>query len=248
MSLIVMQRDFRAWLETASREAAERIEPGAAAGLLVYQNNYRAQLMGFMRVTFERVHAWLGDEAFDAAAARHILGHPPHSWTLDAYGADFPATLAALYPNDPEIAELAWIDRALADAFVAPDVVALTNADIADADWDDATLAFTPSLAIGIATSNAAAIWSALSASETPPAAEYFTQSAAILVWRQDYVSCFRSIEASERRAIERAREGMSFGALCALLVESLGDDEGIALAGTFLGQWLRDGLIVGLG
>mgnify|MGYP002835384385 CR=1 FL=1 len=44
---------------------------------------------------------------------------PPSDWTLDAYPAGFPATLAHIHADSPEIADLAWLEIALADAFVA---------------------------------------------------------------------------------------------------------------------------------
>ena len=51
----------------------------------------------------------------------HVARVPPSSWTLDAYPRDFPATLAPLYPDDPEVAELAVLELALAEAFVGAD-------------------------------------------------------------------------------------------------------------------------------
>ena len=62
-----------------------------------------------------------------------------------------------LYPDDPEVPELAWIEGALGEAFVAPDAPALSAADLADIDWDRAVLAFTPTLDLGALTSNAPA-------------------------------------------------------------------------------------------
>ncbi|PZO92314.1 MAG: DUF2063 domain-containing protein [Sphingomonas sanxanigenens] len=247
MSLIALQRDFRAWLDTASDEAAARMGPQAAAGLLVYQNNYRAALMACLADTFERVRAWIGEDAFEAAAIAHIRTHPPHAWTLDAYAEGFPDSIAALWPHDPEVGELAWIDGALAEAFVAPDADPVAMADLGAIDWDNAVLRFSPSIALAPAASNAAAIWSALSAGETPPAAARLPIPGATMVWRQDGMSCFRSIETVERLAIDHAMSGASFGALCAMLVDSLGEAEGAAQAGALLGQWLRDGLIVGV-
>ena len=41
------------------------------------------------------------------------------------------------------------------------------------------------------------------------------------------------------------ARFGGTFGALCATLVHSEGESEGVQLAGTWLAQWLREGLLV---
>lgn len=192
------------------------------------------------------MHSWLGDEVFLAAAIAHIDAAPPTHWTLDAYPNSFPATMARLYPDDPEIAELAWIDWALARAFTAQDAAPLTPAAIAQVDWDRAGIEFTPSLAMGTIATNAAAIWSALVASETPPIVRPLPETASLLVWREGFTPRFRTICAVERDAIERMLADLSFTTLCTALVEDMGETTGVARAGALLGQWVGDGLIVG--
>ena len=170
MSLIELQRDMRNWLIREDRWAARRLGDDAAPGLRVYLNNYRAQLVACLEDSFARTHDWLGDAAFRQAVIAHIERVPPSSWTLDAYSRDFPATLALLYPDAPEVAELAWIDCALGEAFVGPDAPAADAAMLGDVDWDSATLQFTPTLDVGDLSTNAPAIWSALAAGDLPPA------------------------------------------------------------------------------
>ena len=244
MSLRAFQRDMRAWLVREDEAAAARIGADAAPGLRVYQNNYRAQLVACLETGFERTHAWIGDEAFLAAAAFHIDRMPPGGWTLDAYGQDFPSSLALLYPADPEIGELAWIDLALDEAFVGADAPAITAADLADIDWDRAMFRMVPTIDIGTLSTNADRIWSALAAGEEPPAPQRLDAPGAILVWRQGLVPRFRAIDAEEQSALIRARAGLPFAALCATAVEVLGEQAGIAQAGEWLGCWVKDGLI----
>ncbi|SEI83980.1 Putative DNA-binding domain-containing protein [Sphingobium sp. AP50] len=246
MSLTALQGDFRCWLIDASPEAADRIGQAARPGLSVYQNNYRAQLMACLCETYEQTHAWLGDEAFLAAAASHVDATPPSAWTLDAYPIDFAETLGAIYPGDPEVAELAALEWALSRTFTAADAIAMTPDMLASVNWDSAALHFASSLTILVATSNAAAIWSALSKGEMPPDAVALPEPAALLVWRQDFTPCFRTIDAVEERAITLCMGGAAFGALCGSMIEALGETEGIARAAALLGQWIADGLIVG--
>jgi hypothetical protein len=246
MSLLVMQRDMRAWLTAESETASTALGADAAPGLRIHLNNYRAQLVACLAESFERTHAWLGGAAFEAAAATHIDRVPPSAWTLDAYPRDFPATLAALYPDDPEVAELAWLECALGEAFVGADAVTVTPAEIAAIDWDSAVLTFTATLDLGALTSNAPAIWSALNQGEAPPAVECLPEPGAMLVWRYGQMSRFRAIDQLEMHAVLHARGGTPFAQLCELLVLSLGEAEGIARAGGYLGQWVADGLIVG--
>ena len=245
MRLLDLQRGMRDWL--VREAAADVFGPAQRAGLDVYQNNYRAQLVACLTEKYERVSAWLGDDAFGTAAARHISASPPHDWTLDNYAADFAMTLQSLYPDDPEVAELAWLDRALADAFVGPDVEPVPAPSLGAIDWDSATLHFTPTLRIGRVHTNSTAIWSAISAAGSPPPVEPLAQPGTVLVWRKEFTSCFRTLERNEAAALSFMREGGTFGSLCAALVDSEGDAAGAKLAGEFLARWLTDELIVGV-
>lgn len=247
MTLLDLQRDLRAWLVHEDAEAARRVGSAAAPGLRVYQNNYRAQLVACLEASFPRVRAWLGDEAFLGATIFHIDRTPPSSWTLDAYARDLPYTLALLYPGDPEIAELAWLELALDQVFVGPDASIVTVADLAQVDWDHAVLRMIPALDIGDLTTNAPAIWSALAAGEAPPAVEHLEQPGAILVWRLGEFSRFRAIDQYELQALVHARAGRSYAALCEATVQAFGEQEGIARAGEWLGRWVNDGLIRGV-
>jgi hypothetical protein len=244
MTLIALQRDMHAWLARDDAVAAGRIGAGAGPGLRVYQNNYRAQLVACLEDSFARTRQWIGEEAFHQAVVAHVERVPPSSWTLDAYPRDFPATLALFYPDDPEVAELGWIECALGEAFVGPDALAVAADGLGATDWDRAVLHFTPTLDLGPLSANVAAIWAALAAGEMPPAVELLPEPGAILVWRQDQVSRFRAIDQIEQQALLAARAGLSFASLCEAIVAMHGQEDGIARAGQLLGQWLADGLI----
>jgi hypothetical protein len=243
MTLAALQRDFRDWLIGAPNGMAQHAD--RIAGLNVYHNGYRVRLCDSLEETFGRVLLWVGEEKFLAAAKAHIESHPPQGWTLAVYGEDFPDTLAALYPDDPAVAELARLDWALCRAFDGADAVAQPMP--ADADWDRATLRFVPTLRLGPVSTNAGAIWSALSAGKTPPAAVLLPAPGALLVWRQELVPCFRTIEAQEQAALEMMLAGLSFGDLCTALVEKHGPQIGVDRAGSYLGQWLTDGLVTAI-
>lgn len=248
MSLLATQRSFRAALIGDLDDVAVHFgDEAAATGLAVYHNAYRVQLVDCLRETFERLDAWLGSEAFALAALAHIAEHPPHGWTLGVYGDRFDATLARLYPEDPEVAELAWLEWTLSTAFAGTDAAPLSAASLPTIDWDNARLDFVPTLQIGEATTNVGAIWSALSAGEMPPTAERLPAPAALLVWRQGYTPSFRTIDEDERQALALMLSGSTFGELCLAQVERWGADEGVSRAGKHLGQWLHDGLVTGV-
>jgi Putative DNA-binding domain len=249
VNLLKIQRNVRDWLVAESQAAATCLGEGAAPGLAVHLNTYRGQLLACLRETYATVRAWLGDAAFEAAGAIHIDRVPPSSWTLDDYARDFPDTLQALYPQDPEIVEIACLERTLCELFIAPDCLALRPDAVdpdkwARIDWDLAALRLVPTVRLLPVATNAAAIWSAIAEDKRPPAVEHLAAPSRLLLWRCEYSSRFRSLEAREADALERVANGMTFGALCGHLVDRCGAIEAPQLAAAWLGQWLRDGLI----
>lgn len=244
MMLAEMQRDFQSWLVDASGAAAARLGGAAKAGLPVYQNNYRAQLVNCLEVSFPQLRAWMGEDAFLATAITHIDRYPPHAWTLDAYADDFHATLAQRFPDNPDLHELAWIELALAAAFVAVDATPLAPDALAGIDWDTARLQLAPSFASRIASTNAHAIWCALGDGEPVPEGEMLAAPAGLIVWRRQFSSCLRQVDALEFEALRHLQADGSFAALCDLLVGRLGEADGVAKAGALLANWLASELI----
>jgi hypothetical protein len=244
MSLLALQRDFRSWLTTESSDAGGRLEGGDAPGLAVYLNNYRGSLMACLAESYETTRAWLGEEAFAAAAADHIDRLPPHSWTLDAYALGLPDTLDRLYPDDAEVGDLARLECALGTAFVGRDAERLDPASLANVDWDEAALGFVPTLVLLGITSNAGAIWSAIAAGEQPPPGEMLPEPAYVAIWRDALTPAFRTLDTGEADALKSMMASHGFDALCTDLVQRHGEEQGPAMAGALLAQWLQDGIV----
>ena len=247
MMLADLQRDFQTWLVKAESSASLGDDARAMAGLAVYQNNYRAQLVGCLEQSYPQLRAWIGDEAFRTAAITHIDRHPPHAWTLDAYAEGFDCTLLALFPDNPDVHELAWVEHALGAAFVAQDAQAVPFDALAQIDWDTALLSITPSFRSIVATTNAEQIWSALWEGQAPPDSAMLEQPVGLLVWRRGYTSCLKQVDAIEREALLQLHASGSFAGLCDWLVERLGETEGVAKAGELLANWLASELITGI-
>ena len=244
MSLLALQRDFRAWLTSGAADIPAGCGERASAGLAVYLNNYRSQLLTCLATTFPTVRAWIGDTAFDDAASAHVDRVRPRSWTLDAYGLQFPETLDALFHADPEIGELARLERELTVAFVGPDAAPINPTAFTHVDWDEAIICFVPTLTLLPVTTNVGAIWSAINAEQTPPPVARLTERECIAIWRSNFTSKFRTLAGEEVAVLGQPREGLHFAALCATLVERLGQEQGLSIAGSMLGQWLADGMI----
>ena len=244
MNLLDRQRQMRDWLLCESGQCAADFGAGGAPGLAVYLNTYRGQLMGCLAETYPCVRAWLGAAAFDAAAALYIDQTPPTSWTLDAYALGFPEALHAQSADHPEVVELASLERALALAFTGPDSVCVDVTSLAEVDWDRARLQLAPTFALLSATTNAAAIWQALSAGLAAPPPVTLAAPAALAVWRRDFTPRFRTLDPAEAQALACIVGGMGFAELCGLQVERFGGAAGPAQMGIWLGHWLSEGLV----
>ncbi|MBB4128737.1 hypothetical protein GGR77_004068 [Xanthomonas translucens] len=238
MSLLALQRRFSGWLRDPAAEADACLDAEQRPGLRVYRHAYRAQLGDALRDTYATTLAWLGEAAFDAAAAGYVTRHPPSAWNLGAYGGRFGAYLAACHPARPELADLAWLDLALRRAFDGTDAAPVTLAALAGVDWERARLRFVPTLRRRRMRSNAAAIWSALSEGRAPPAAVRLP-GVAIRVWRKGLSPYFQSMPPLEARMLRHALAGTPFGEVCR---HAPGADA--AAIGRVLEQWLRDELL----
>lgn len=247
MMLAEMQKNFSDWLTLAGNEDGLRRGLVAARGLAAYQNNYRTQLVNVLRASYPQLKLAMGDKAFLELAIHYIDQRPPSSWTLDAYGADLAHSLQALYPHNPDLQELAWIEWTLSEVFVAPDAPALSPAELDGVDWERATLHLSPSLHQRTATTNAMAIWSALQDGTAAPVAEMLDAPAGLVVWRQGFMSRLRQVDAIEHAALLSLQDDGRFDTLCNALVERLGEEEGIARAGQLLAEWIGSGVVAGV-
>jgi hypothetical protein len=241
MKLVELQRRF---CDSVRDEQASHGLPFSGDGMRVYRNNYCEQLRSALRTSFPYLALWLGDLEFDRAADAQIALYSPTSWTLDHYGHDFPSTLQALYPQEPEVAELAWLDWAMAEALVAQDERSLDTARLAAVDWDSASIRFVSSLRISEARSNAGDIWAALEEQSPPPLAALSPARHALLVWRRGLVPCFRSVPSWELQMVEALKHGFGFAGACEILRLRFGAEPAIDAAAATLARWLSDDLI----
>lgn len=245
-ALIELQTRFCAWLREGDEDVATRMVPalGVGPGLTVYQNNYRSALVEVLREAHPRALLWLGDADFEALAAQYIDARPPAHWTIDAYGAGFPALLRD--GADAVAGDLAAIDRAVGDVFVARDAVPAQAGALADVDWDAAVIRLVPSLVLLSISTNADVLWLALANEDAVPDPDYAAPPATLMVWRQGFEPVMRRVDAGETRMLERSLAGISFAAICEEMAAAGDADAAVTAAGTVLGRWLGEGLIAG--
>lgn len=232
MSLLELQTSFRAEIVGGDEDP----EP-SSLGMTIYRDAYRGRLLAALETGFERTRRWVGADAFTAAACHYVLANPPRDWTLDNYGAGFPALLEALFVGDPEVAELAWLEWQMQSAFAAPDAPELDPATFAAAygsgtDWDRLGFVMAAGFAHRPIATDSPSLWSAL-ASDADFAVS--RQEAFILIWRSGLSPHFRVCDEAEYESLVLLAEG---GTLADIVRLASGDR--LAL---WLTQWLREGI-----
>lgn len=250
-ALYAIQQRFLAAImgEDADAEAliVDDARVGAARRIGIYRNNYRASLTGVLADHFERLHAYLGDAQFGHIADAYVKAHPSTTRNLRYYGAALPDFVAHHFPEDGELAELARLDWALRHAFDAPDASPLDAGAIGmlGEQWVGASLALHPSARLLTMHHNSAALWSALDAGEAPPALAVLAAPVDVLVWRSGLQPHFRSLAAVEATTLVQIERGASFGALCAELIDQVGEATAMETLAALLARWLADGVLI---
>ena len=244
MSLLALQREFHAHV-IADDEA---VLPSALR-YDVYRNNYRTQLVDCLASVYEKTRLWVGEDSFEAAACHHVLTRPPTSWTIDDYGSDFCLTLEQLFPKDPEVPELAWLEWAMQHAFAANDAVALDPAWLGSGiletvDWDGLCFGLAPGFQSRKMNSDVVALWSALKNEVAHPDVVMCDAPATLIVWRKAHSPHFRLLDAAEVQVIDQIAAGQSFAAICEVLSDQQGADQAIPALGAMLVRWINDGLL----
>lgn len=213
----------------------------------IYFDGYRLRLVDVLADTYERVAAYIGEESFDAAGRAYIEQHPPATRNLRDYGMAFPAFLAAYFPGDPEVAELATMDGCLRYTFDAADAAALGVSDVAEIQpeaWDSVVFVLHPTVSFHAFNWNTPALWQSLSEDEVPPPATLLPQQIVWLFWRKELQPHFRSLAAEEYAALRAIEAGRTFGAVCEMLTEAHPEFDVTTHIATWLRGWLDDGVL----
>lgn len=231
-----------------------------AAGLDVYRGNYRSALMGALEDTYERTRRHVGEGAFRKVAIHHLFAHPPTGWTIDEAGCGFDETCKKMFRDNPEVAELAWLEWAMRDLAVAPDSEPLSpetfaqqTAAFGDEDWANMRLACQPRCAARLVVHDLESLWRALETDDTDYPDLRLPKPQTCLVWREGERPTFILADAGHAAAFAAMQGGASYAdAIMALLAQQPdAAPEAIRQAatrlGAMLGLWLREGLVVAL-
>jgi hypothetical protein len=215
----------------------------------VYRNAYVLRLVEVLTEDYEQLHAYLGDAGFAKLARAYIGAHPSDRRSARDFGRHMPHFLSNTdtYAKHSELAEIAGLEKALADAFDGPDAEPLSLerlAAFAPQDWPRLVFEPHPTAIRLIFTTNAADLWSALHGEAPPPKPRRLEERQAIIVWRQDFMARFRPLPPEEAMMWDEASKGVAFGVLCEMVATFAGTDGAELRAASYLKDWVDTGML----
>jgi hypothetical protein len=219
----------------------------------IYRDAYALRLIDVIGNDHEMLRAYVGEERFRVIARGYIAGYPSGHPNARWFAQRLPEFLKATEPyrGEPELYELAALERQLNDAFDGPDAPALSMADLAAQPpqaWAALSFRAHPTAVSIEARTNVAAIWSALKAAQPPPETDRARVACKILVWRQETTARFRELGPEEAMLWAEMCQGAPFGQLCEMLAVYDAPETAPARAAGYLKGWLDQGLLTSLG
>lgn len=255
MRLADLQAMFQAGVLAGAEDGArilESVKNSAQADRTtlfgVYVNAYRARLAEFLAADFPALRALIGEEAFDALADAYIGAQPSRERNARWYTTRLPDFLreSAQWRDDARAIDLATFERALTDAFDAPDAEPLAIDALgafAPDQWPRLSFRFHPSLILlELETGTIATHEAAVERQEPPPRGE---GRGHVAVWRADLDPVHCELEADEFLALSLAMEGHAFGDICQMAAFRDAEEGSAERLAQMLTGWFQEGLVV---
>jgi uncharacterized protein (UPF0276 family) len=209
----------------------------------IYHHAYRARLVEVLTDSFVKTNLYMGSEVFANDASQFVVNHPPLTRSLGRYGADLPAFLSGLYPDNPELVELAQLDWDLRSRFDLADEMAIDANSASAMDWLTWPHPLHTSLVLRKVRSNVVELWRAIDADTDVPQVVFFTPEKWIAVWRKELQPHFQTLDSDEAHFLNQLQAGQSIDAAAA----TLGDNPGVAtpqMLAVWLENWLQNGML----
>lgn len=178
--------------------------------IAVAENLDVTRLTEFLAEDYARLRLYMGVSAFNSMG-RHCLAaystKVPKARALSQHLPNF-LDLTEPFSRNPELSDLAHLEKAFHDAFNAPEAPTLTLSEFVGRNPRKIFLELHPSVQRLHLRTNAASIWAALTAGELPPAPMKLHAPLELLVWRQGLTSRFRILGEEEAVAFGETARG----------------------------------------
>lgn len=253
LSLADFQASFQQAVLAGDDSILDLIPPNSRTSnsvlLGVYRHAYAGRLVEVIANDHEVLKTYVGDEYFDTMARAFVAAHPSRSQNARWFAEPLPDFLSQTEPFsfNPQLGELARLERALGSAFDAPDADVVTLAALQAIDpakWERLVFTAHPSVRLLQMRTNALDIWTALRGAETPPDLEVPDTPRSVLVWRHELVPMVRALEAEEAMMWTESMKGVPFGKLCELLAVFDDPDTAAIRAAHILQGWLASSVL----
>lgn len=198
----------------------------------------------------------LGEDQFGQLADAYIEAHPSHYFSLRDFGRHPPGFNAELIQQDKRYHDMHWLyemalfEWMLGDAFDAADVSILSEQDMAAVPfeiWPDLKFVLHPSVQRLNLEWNIPEMWLALTAEEPAQVTARQDSASPWLIWREQPITRFRSMQADEAQALDKLRAGEDFNEVCEILATHMNEDEVPLHAAGLLKGWITQGLVSGI-
>lgn len=215
----------------------------------VYQNAYKMRLIEILGESHEKLWIYVGDEQFYKMADRYFDACPANHPNARFVSSRLPQFLATdtRYKDQPVLAEIAAIEGALEDVFDAPDAPVADMDDLAAMPGEritEMTIVFSPAIRRLSLETNALRIFQSLKDESEPPSPAKLPEARHLLVWRQDFISRYREINAEEEMLIDQGIAGKPFSTLCELASVMDDPESAAARVAGYMTGWINGGLI----
>jgi hypothetical protein len=219
--------------------AVERID--------IYANMYFFRIRDCLEDDFPAVLAVIGGAHFHNLITDYLLHHPPSHFSLRYAGRHLAPFLThhPLSKQWPYLGDLASFEWAIVEAFDAADTVPLDAqalVRIPQDEWPALHFSLVPPARLLTLGWPVHEVWQRrASHDEGVGVAAHATH---VRVWRQDLRVFHRVIDPVEMSALGAIVAGASFGEVCALVAEAVGEQTGTERALTLLSDWVADGFL----